>query len=125
MIINSVNLCAELGAPCVKNQKQFAMRLSKQKLKAIAAYFQDKPVLKAYLFGSYARGEADRKSDVDILVELDYTQKTGLVFFGMQPELEELLGKKVDLLTSDGLSPYVKPYIEADKTLIYERKTRR
>ncbi|MCW5922105.1 MAG: nucleotidyltransferase family protein [Saprospiraceae bacterium] len=101
------------------------MRLSKQKLKAIAAYFQDKPVLKAYLFGSYARGEANRKSDIDILVELDYTQKIGLAFFGMEAELEKLLGRKVDLLTSESLSPYVKPYIEADKILIYERGHRR
>ncbi len=101
------------------------MHLSKQKLKAITAYFQDKPVLKAYLFGSYARGDADRKSDVDIVVELDYSQKTGLIFFGMQVELEELLCKKVDLLTTDGISPYIRPYIEADKTLIYERSDRR
>ena len=50
------------------------MHLSAQKLKTIRTYFQDKPVLKAYLFGSYARGEADRKSDVDILVELDYSR---------------------------------------------------
>jgi hypothetical protein len=101
------------------------MRLSKQKLKAIVDYFQDKPVLKAYLFGSYARGEADRKSDIDILVELDYTQKIGITFFGMEAELEKLVGKRVDLLTSEGLSPYVKPYIETDKILIYEREHRR
>ena len=101
------------------------MHLSKQKIETLATYFQDKPVLKAYLFGSYARGEADRKSDIDILVELDYSQKIGMAFFGMEAELEELVGKKVDLLTSEGLSPYVKPYIEADKILIYERSNRR
>ena len=101
------------------------MYLSKQKLKTLTTYFQDKPVLKAYLFGSYARGEADRKSDIDILVELDYNQRIGLAFFGWHIELEELLKKKVDLLTSDGLSPYVKPYIETDKVLIYERENRR
>ncbi|MFN0035116.1 MAG: nucleotidyltransferase family protein [Saprospiraceae bacterium] len=100
------------------------MHLSKQKLNAITAYFQDKPVLKAYLFGSYARGEAGRKSDVDILVELDYSQRIGIAFFGWHIDLEELLKKKVDLLSSDGISPYVKPYIEADKMLIYERDNR-
>ncbi len=99
------------------------MHLSKQKLNLITNYFQDKPVLKVYLFGSYARGEADRKSDVDILVELDYSQKVGLMFFGMESELEGLLRKKVDLVSANGLSPYIKPYIEADKKLIYERKT--
>lgn len=101
------------------------MRLSKQKLKAIAAYFQDKPVLKAHLFGSYARGEADRQSDIDILLELDYNQHIGLAFFGWHIELEELLKKKVDLVSANGLSPYVKPYIEKDKILIYERNNGR
>ena len=101
------------------------MHLSKQKLKAITTYFQDKPVLKAYLFGSYARGEAGPESDVDILLELDYSQRTGLIYFGMQAELQELLGQKVDLLLADGLSPHVRPYIEADKTLIYERRSSR
>lgn len=99
------------------------MHLSKQKLNAIRAYFQDKPVLKAYLFGSYARGEADRKSDVDILVELDYTQRIGMAFFAWHMELEELLKKKVDVVSANGLSPYIKPYIETEKVVIYERST--
>ncbi|MBK8920836.1 MAG: nucleotidyltransferase domain-containing protein [Saprospirales bacterium] len=100
------------------------MRLSREKLKSIATYFQDKPVLRAYLFGSYARGEADRNSDIDILVELDYSKKIGLAFFGMQMDLEALLNKKVDLLSTEGISPHVKPYIELDKTLIYEKEYR-
>ena len=40
--------------------------------KVISDYFQNKPVLKAYLFGSYVRGEASEQSDIDILIELDY-----------------------------------------------------
>lgn len=100
------------------------MHLSKQKLKAITTYFQDKPVLKAYLFGSYARGEASAKSDIDILVELDYSQRIGLLYAQMQMELQDLLKRKVDFLSEDGLSPYIRPYIEADKVLIYERQAR-
>ncbi|MCG2716559.1 MAG: nucleotidyltransferase domain-containing protein, partial [Candidatus Marinimicrobia bacterium] len=38
----------------------------------ITDYFKDKPVLRAYLFGSQVRNEADVDSDIDILVELDY-----------------------------------------------------
>lgn len=101
------------------------MHLSKQKTKVITDYFQDKPVLKAYLFGSCARGEASRKSDIDILVELDHSQKIGMAFFGWYMDLEELLKNKVDIESADGLSPYIKPYIEADKILVYDRKTRR
>ncbi len=44
----------------------------------IAEYFKTQPVLKAWLFGSFARGEETPDSDVDILVLLDYSQKIGL-----------------------------------------------
>lgn len=86
-------------------------------------YFSDKPVIKAYLFGSYARNEAKSESDLDILVKLDYTEPIGMKFFGFQADLEDLLNIKVDLLTTDGLWKYVKPFIDRDKILIYERAT--
>ena len=85
-------------------------------------FFSGKPVKKAYLFGSYARNEAKSDSDIDILVELDYEKPIGMEFFGYQAELEDLLKMKVDLVTSDGLSKYVKPFIDKDKILIYERE---
>ena len=84
-------------------------------------YFSDKPVKKAYLFGSYARNEAKSGSDLDILVELDYTQPIGMKFFGFQADLEDLLNIKVDLITTEGLSKYVKPFIDREKILIYEK----
>lgn len=84
-------------------------------------FFSDKPIKKAYLFGSYARNEANRNSDIDILLELDYEKPIGMKFFGYQAELENLLNMKVDLVTTDGLSKYVKPLIDRDKILIYER----
>lgn len=84
-------------------------------------FFIDKPIKKAWLFGSYARNKAKSESDIDILVELDYAEPIGMKFFGFQAELEDLLEMKVDLVTSDGLSKYVKPFIDKDKILIYER----
>lgn len=45
------------------------------KIESIKNYFKTRPVLKAYLFGSYVKGLADSKSDIDILIELDYSQK--------------------------------------------------
>ncbi len=84
-------------------------------------FFSGRPVKKAYLFGSYARNEADSQSDIDILVELDHTKPIGMKFFAYQVELEELLKIKVDLVTEGGLSKYVKPFVDKDKVLIYER----
>lgn len=84
-------------------------------------FFAGKPIKKAYLFGSYARNEADMDSDIDLLVELDHTSPIGMRFFAYQLELEKLLNIKVDLVSNDGLSKYVKPIIDKEKILIYER----
>jgi predicted nucleotidyltransferase len=97
------------------------MKLDSVKIEAIKNYFKTKPVLRAYLFGSYSRKEASDTSDIDILVELDHSTPIGLRFFEFQDELQELLGKEVDLVTDEGLSKFVRPYIERDKILIYER----
>ncbi|WP_245764137.1 type VII toxin-antitoxin system MntA family adenylyltransferase antitoxin [Thermoflexibacter ruber] len=90
-------------------------------------YFIGKPVKKVYLFGSYARGEASEDSDIDLLVDLDYSMiYNGLEFFEMWSDLEQISGKKVDLVSATSLSKYVKEYVENDKILIYEKaKTRR
>ncbi|RDB03332.1 nucleotidyltransferase family protein [Runella aurantiaca] len=97
------------------------MKLSKKHIRQIQDYFKTQPVLKAYLFGSYVRGEATKESDVDLLVELDYSQRIGLHYVQMIFDLEELLQKKVDLISEGGMSKYIRPYIEAEKKLIYER----
>lgn len=101
------------------------MNIDGDKVKAINDYFSDRPVLKAYLFGSYVRGEADNQSDIDILVDLDYRQKIGLKFIQMKIDLEKLLNAKVDLVSSNGLSKYIKPLIDNEKKLIYARQNRR
>jgi len=90
-------------------------------IQTIQNYFKTRPVLKAYLFGSYVRGEADDNSDIDILVDLDYSQKIGLQFIQMKIDLEKLLNSKVDLVSSNGLSKYIKPIVDGEKQLIYER----
>lgn len=97
------------------------MHLNQQQVQAIRDYFQNKPVLKAYLFGSYVRGEGGDQSDVDLLVELDYSQPIGLEFVGMKLDLEDLLGKEVDLVSANGLSEFIGPVIHQEKELIYTR----
>lgn len=97
------------------------MNLSTNNISLLKNFFAVRPVKKAYLFGSYARNEADKNSDLDILVELDHSHPIGMKFFGYQLELEDLLKLKVDLVSAEGLSKYVKPFVDKDKILIYER----
>ena len=97
------------------------MVLSSSNINSLQNYFSTQPVLKAYLFGSYARNEAINSSDIDVLVDLDYSQFVGLEFVQMQLDLQDLLAQKVDLVSSRGLSKYIKPIIENEKILIYER----
>ena len=85
-------------------------------------YFQNQPVKRAYLFGSVARGEQTSDSDIDILVELDYEQGADFYqFLTMQEQLTFLLHRPVDLVSANGLSPFIKPFIDQEKQLIYEK----
>jgi predicted nucleotidyltransferase len=77
-----------------------------------------KDLLKKYkvkrigLFGSYVRGEQKKQSDIDFLVEFEepsFDNFMDLVF-----SLEDLLGKKVELITNGNLSPYIQPYVEKE-----------
>ena len=87
----------------------------------IADYFKTQPVLKAWLFGSFARGEETPLSDIDLLVLLDHSQPVGLKFFGMWNDLERMLNRKVDLVEEGELLPFAEESVNHDKQLIYER----
>ena len=89
---------------------------------ALRHYFSTQPVLKAWLFGSFSRGEETHESDIDIIVSLDKSQPIGLKFFGMWSDLEELLGRKVDLVSEGTLLPFAKKSVDKDQILVYERK---
>ena len=95
--------------------------LTQNEFEIIRNFFSHKPVVRAFLFGSQSRNVSDEKSDVDILVELDYTQKIGLDYFVMEQELSRLLNRKVDLLSANSVSAYLLPRIEKDKVLVYAR----
>ena len=64
---------------------------------------------KAGIFGSYARGEQKKNSDIDIIIKP--RKGMGFRFFGLQIELEEKLGKRVDLVSYNGLHPLLKEKI--------------
>ena len=69
-------------------------------------------VRKIGVFGSYAKGTQARDSDIDILVE--FNEPTFDHFMELAFYLEKLLGKKIDLVTTKGISPYISPTIEKE-----------
>ena len=69
-------------------------------------------VTRITLFGSYARGEQQEDSDIDILIDVDPT--IGLRFVTLADELEGLLGQRVELVTSRAIAPKTKSLLEAD-----------
>ncbi len=80
---------------------------TEQMTQQIADYFKTQPVLKAWLFGSFARGEETPESDVDILFVPDRSGKPFTLFThgGMYMDLKELLGREVDLVVEGTLRP--------------------
>lgn len=91
----------------------------------IRDYFRTQPIDKAWLFGSFSRGEETLKSDVDILVEFSAGTSIGMKYFRIIDELERLCSRKIDLAESKMLDPRVRDNVNAEKILIYERTGQR
>ena len=92
--------------------------------KIIAEYFKTQPVVKAWLFGSFARGEETPESDIDILVQYDSTARISLLTIShMMGELERSTGRRVDLIEDGCLMPFYVESVNRDKQLIYERRS--
>lgn len=84
------------------------------------------PVLKKYgiekaaVFCSYARNEQKKDSDIDMLVQPAHGMSL-LDFIGVKLDIEDALKMKVDLVSYNGLSPYLKDRILSEQKVIYER----
>lgn len=84
--------------------------------KIIIPILRKNNVVKAGIFGSYARGEQKKGSDLDIIIQPP--KGMGLRFIGLKLDLEKKIGKKVDLLTYKSISPYLKEQILGDEVRI-------
>ena len=73
---------------------------------------------RAGIFGSLVRGELKESSDVDILIEIERDDMSLLDFIGIKLELEEVLGRKVDLVEYDTIKPLLKERILAEEVPI-------
>ena len=89
-------------------------------LDKIRYVLSQEPVNKAWLFGSYARGQETSSSDIDILVEMAPNNLTMLGFLKIQTKLEKATERQVDLIEDDCLEDFARHSADKDKILIYE-----
>lgn len=90
--------------------------------KKITPIFRRRDVIKAAIFGSFARGEEKKSSDVDVLVEFQ-GKKSLLDLVKLQFELEDKLNRKVDLLTYNSIHPLLRDIVLKEQKVIYEKKS--
>ena len=97
--------------------------MREEMIHTICEYLATQPIEKAWLFGSFARGEEREDSDVDLLVDIDQTNASvGLLqFCHIMNELSDRLGRRVDLVVNGTLLPFAEKTANQDKQLIYER----
>lgn len=90
----------------------------------LRTYLSTQPINKAWVFGSFSRGEETAESDLDLLVQFTPGAIVGLFKYSrMIRELSELVNCPVDLVEEGSLLPFAVDSVERDKILIYERKT--
>ena len=86
----------------------------------IAEFCRRNRIRRLAFFGSVLRDDFTPESDVDVLVEFEPGTRVGLRFFGMERELSEILGHKVDLNTPGFLSKYFRDEVIAEAEVLYD-----
>ena len=95
----------------------------KQLIERVRNYLKNKPIDKAWIFGSFARSQESYDSDIDLMVKFRQPNNLDLFdFVGLTIDLEEITGRQVDLVEEGYILPNAKKKIEEEKVLIYERK---
>lgn len=108
-----------------KEQGGTSKEYKKEKLiEKIKNYVDSQPIERVWLFGSFARDEATSyDSDIDLLVKFDNHKKIDLFdYIGIRQDLEDLTGRQIDLVEEGQELAKIKPIIEKEKRLIYERQ---
>ncbi|MDP3047492.1 MAG: nucleotidyltransferase family protein [Chloroflexota bacterium] len=89
--------------------------------RALVELCQHNDVARLSVFGSFARGEATERSDVDLLVEFS-KRNSLLALIALERKMSAALGRRVDLLTREAISPYLRDSIERDLRVVYEAR---
>lgn len=91
-------------------------------ISSLQRYLSGIPVTRAWVFGSFARGEETNASDLDLLVDYDKTTTISLLdIVRFKLDLEKRLGREVDLIENGCLKPFAIPSVEREKYLVYEK----
>lgn len=95
----------------------------KQLIERVRDYFKNKPIDKAWIFGSFARNQESYDSDIDLIVKFKQPNDLDLFdYVGLKIGLEEITGRQVDLVEEGYVLPNAKKKVEEEKVLIYDRK---
>jgi len=87
--------------------------------KKLTHLLRDRGAIKIAVFGSYIKGKEKPGSDIDVIVEFS-ERKSLLDLIGIEQEISELLGIKVDLLTEKSISPYLIDRVKQEMVVIYQ-----
>lgn len=101
----------------LENSQYRYMPLSDDEQEMIIDFLREEGAVSIDLFGSYATGKEDEDSDIDLLVEFEGT-KTLLDLSRMQRLLSEMIGRSVDLVTKDELSPHIRDRVQDEKVVL-------
>lgn len=85
----------------------------------IAAFCRKHHIRRLAVFGSVLHDDFRAESDVDVLVEFEPGHTPGLAFFGMEHELSEILGRRIDLNTPNFISPYFRDEVLQEAEVQY------
>jgi predicted nucleotidyltransferase len=97
------------------------MKLSRNQEGLLTNYFKNKPVAAVYVFGSYARGDADDESDIDLLLEVEFAAKQPLNLTQYKKDLQILLSKRVDLVQHHIVLKYARKNIWKDRLRLHTK----
>jgi uncharacterized protein len=98
------------------------MQLSDEQRETLAKYFSSKPVIAVYVFGSYARGDADHESDVDLIVVRDFDASAPMSALRYKKDLDVLLSVRTDVYQDHRILKYARENILRERCLVYVRK---
>lgn len=88
-----------------------------ERMKKLKEILKKHGAVKVEIFGSYARGDANSESDLDVIVEFR-ERKSLLELIGIEQELEDALGMKIDLLTESSINPYLRDRIKKEAKVV-------